>query len=159
MTGANGLSPALLRIKRAVREAVSRMGGTEGAAATTGRTKSTAGRWMNLNEADLPPIDAAFAMDEILVASGAGPLILRAMARELGQSLVAQAESEADSGDFHLSLALISREAGELSAALAEGLRDGGLTKAEREKIRSEIADLQDALAGLSAMLIAGEMI
>lgn len=153
----NPLCQSLLRIKRAVREAVQRTGGTEGAAATTGRTKSTAGRWMNLNEADLPPIDAAFAMDEILVASGAGPLILRAMARELGQSVVAQVEGEADGCDYHMALAMISQGSGSLAATLATALSDKKVNKAERDDLRLKIADLQDDLAKLSMMLAAGE--
>ena len=85
--GAGGMgagSMGLARIKRGVRRAIELSGGIDGAGATAGRCRSVAGDWNNLNSGVFPPLDCAFALDEVALAFVAAPPIVSALARELG---------------------------------------------------------------------------
>lgn len=90
------MSPALARLKRGVRASISSNGGVDGAAATAERSRSTAGDWMNLQSPTFPPVDKAFALDEVSIAEGRDPEIIRAYARELGGVFVMLPDSLAD---------------------------------------------------------------
>ena len=85
--GAGGMgagSMGLARIKRGVRRAIELSGGIDGAGATAGRCRSVAGDWNNLNSGVFPPLDCAFALDEVALAFVAAPPLVSALARELG---------------------------------------------------------------------------
>jgi hypothetical protein len=150
------LSPELVPVKLAVRTAVSMLGGIDGVVPIVERTRSTVGRWVNINDVDLPPLDAAFALDQALVATGQKPVIAAKLARLLGATLVAGASE----GECALSMlsahTAIVREGGDLQVAMAEALADGHIDANERNRIRSEIADNVDALHALDQLLQVG---
>lgn len=116
------------RLKPAARRAVEYCGGVDGAGATTSRGRSTCGRWMALNEPDLPGVECAVLLDQVAVASGHLPQITEAMARELGFALLRLPDAAHDgvahgAADWMASIGALSAEAGEavqrLCAALA----------------------------------------
>ena len=74
----------LVPVKQAVRAAVSALGGIDGVVPIVERQRSTVGRWVNINDADLPPLDAVIAIDQALIATGHKPLVMAKMARVLG---------------------------------------------------------------------------
>lgn len=149
------LSPALqARLKLAVRSAVESCGGVDGAAATVGRGRSTCGRWMNINDADLPPLDGALALDLAVVAQGREPPVLTAVARALGRVLVVLPDVDAaHGGDLLTLLAGLSREFGEVSGAVIDGVADGRVTRAEARKVRGELADVIAKAVAMDAVL------
>lgn len=146
----------MVPVKQAVRAAISALGGVDGVVPIVGRQRSQVGRWMNINEPDLPCLDAAVAIDQALVATGRKPMISAAMARVLGATLV----SGATTGEGALSLltahASIVREGGDLQVAIAEALADGELDNSERQRIRNKIADNVDGLHALDLLMQAG---
>lgn len=150
------LSPEMVPVKQAVRAAISLLGGIDGVVPIVERQRSTVGRWNNINDCDLPTLDAAIAIDQALVATGRKPLIAAKMARVLGASLVAGA------GEGECAVTLLSahtaivREGGDLQVAMAEALSDGNIDGKERQRIRSEIADNVDALHALDKLLQVG---
>lgn len=146
----------LVPVKQAVRAAVSLLGGIDGVVPIVDRQRSTVGRWVNINDADLPPLDAVFMIDQALIATGNKPLIAAKMARVLGATLIA-GESNGECALTLLSAhTSIVREGGDLQVAMAEALSDGTIDAAERSRIRSEIADNVDALHALDQLLQLG---
>ncbi|NOW44084.1 hypothetical protein FHW96_000211 [Novosphingobium sp. SG751A] len=118
------MSPALARIKRAVRKAIGHSGGIDGAAATVERSRSTVGDWNNLNTDTFPPLDCAFAMDEIAVAEGQLPPVICAMARELGGVFVPAIDVGADEGSPAFLAMQLAQTLGEVSGEIARSLAD-----------------------------------
>ena len=124
---ARTLSPDEARAKAAVRKAVSLIGGIDGAAASCGRARSTVGRWVALNEPDMPPLDCVMAIDSILVAMGHGPIILTAALAATGHVPFALPAYTPQFGELHILLAAQAHEAGDVTSKLAETLSKGGL--------------------------------
>lgn len=147
------LSPDEARVKVAVRKASSLLGGIDGTAATVSRGRSTVGRWISLNEPDLPTLDCALAMDSALVAMGQRPLIATAMAQALSASLVLARGGTSGVSDLLAAHAGIVRQGGDVQVAVAEALADGRIDKAERNKIRNEISEAVDALHELDVLV------
>ena len=119
------LSPDEARAKLAVRKAVSLIGGVDGAAATVMRGRSTVGRWMCLNEPDLPPLDCAMAIDAALVAMRHPPMILTAALLPVGFVPFALPANLSDCSALHLQLARLVKENGDIAALMIEALADG----------------------------------
>jgi hypothetical protein len=151
------LSPELVPVKQAVRAAVSLLGGIDGVVPIVERTRSTVGRWVNINDADMPPLDAAVAIDQALTATGQKPLIAAQMARVLGATLLPN--DSGDGGDLASNILLmvgrLAKEGGEVQSAIIDGVQ-AGMDKKARDKVRNEIADVRDLLALADKMLIAG---
>jgi hypothetical protein len=120
------VTPALARIKRAVRKAVGHSGGIDGAAETVGRRRSTVGDWNNLNTADFPPLDCAFALDEIAVAEGHLPPVLCALAREMGGVFVPAIDIGAEAGSPAFLAMQLAQHLGAVSGEIARALADDG---------------------------------
>lgn len=146
----------LLPLKKAVREAVTLLGGIDGVAPLVDRTRSTVGRWVNINDCDMPPMDAAFAIDQALVFTGRPPMVARCLARLLGATLVSGTTESATAINLLSAHGNIVREGGDVQVAIAEALADGTIDPAERNKIRNEIADNIDALHALDNLLQTG---
>lgn len=151
------LSSEMVPVKMAVRKAVSALGGIDGVVPIVDRQRSQVGRWVNINDYDLPCIDAAIAIDQALIAIGQKPMIAKAMARLLGATLVAGA-SDTCAASLLAAHTAIVREGGDVQVAMAEALADGQIDLAERNRIRSEIADNVDALHALDQLVQAGAM-
>lgn len=149
-------SPVHARMKSAAVDAVEAAGGIEASAAVTLRGKSTVGRWHTVNVGDLPTVDSALLLDRVSVARGGPARITRAMAHELGFSLVSGACGVAEPADLLAAQVAIVREGGDVQVAIAEALADGRIDSAERNRIRNEIADLVDALHVLDLKLQGG---
>jgi hypothetical protein len=124
------LSPDEARAKLAVRTAILTIGGVDGAAATVARSRSTVGRWICLNEADMPPLDAVMAIDAVLVAMGQAPLVLTAALAAVGHVPFALPGGCAQTGALHVLLANQAKEAGDVTAFLAETLSKGAVPSA-----------------------------
>jgi hypothetical protein len=154
------LSPAVLaRLSAANRSAVEQCGGVDGAAVTTARGRSTCGRWINRNDADQPPLDAALAMDQVVALMGRMPPILTALARELGHVIVPLPDAAPRWADGRL-LALVAAQAkefGEISGSTIEALADGTISAAERARITGEIDDLLPLLIAMRGIVAGGE--
>lgn len=146
------MTPALARIKRAVREAVSRCGGVDGAGATAGRCRSVAGDWNNLNAPAFPPLDCALALDEVAIATQRPPAILSALAAELGHACFRL--PDAGIGGDALTGAMIeaSAEFGDIAAEIRDATRDGAVSERERQAITAQVDEAMAALARLRAL-------
>lgn len=149
-------SPVHARLKSAAIDAVEAAGGIEASGLVTLRGKSTVGRWHTANVADLPTVDSALLLDRVSVARGAQPRITRAMAHELGYSLVKSAVGSAAPASLLAAQVAIVREGGDVQVAIAEALADNRIDSGERRRIRNEIADLMEALHVLDSILQAG---
>lgn len=146
--------PFHARLKSAAIDAVQAAGGIEAAAALTGKGNSTVGRWHSINDADLPTLSSALQLDRVAAAQGKAPTITRALARELGLSLVAHRPSDdASPADLLAAQVAIVREGGDVQVVIAQALSDGRIDKREANAIRSEIADLIDELTKLDRKL------
>lgn len=143
------------RLKVAVRAAVEACGSVEGAGATAGRGKSTAGRWHALSEPDLPTIDAAAEMDKVAVARGVAPPIAGALARELGAVLVMVPSAPPSRGDWHGLIATMAAEHGDLLAGLLRDIADHRISRAEAEARRRDAATLLTVIADIDTALCA----
>lgn len=157
MTGV--LSPATLaRLSAGARSAVESCGGVDGAAMTSGRSRSTCGRWINRNDADQPPLDAALALDQVVVLQGRVPPILTAYARELGHVVVRLPDAPDGPGAWHGMMAVVSEQVGEGMARLCQALGDDGdVSAAEvvRHRIVEEWDDIIDAAVRMRARAVA----
>lgn len=153
------LSPAMLaRLSAGTRSAVETCGGVDGAAATSGRGRSTCGRWINRNEADQPPLDAAVALDQVVVLQGRVPPILTAYARELGHVVIRLPDAADGPGEWHGLMADVASQVGEGMARVCQALGDDGAVGAgEVVKLRivEEIEDAIEALARMRALAVA----
>lgn len=145
------LSPSLARIKRAVRLAIGHCGGVDGAGATVNRSRSVAGDWNNLNSATFPPLDCALALDEVCVAGGHAPQVLRALAGELGFVLIAMPDAQACGNELGMLLIDVVTETGELAARVRDALADGQVTGVEPAQIEREAEELAEKVALIRA--------
>lgn len=147
---------AQARLKRAVRAAIHGVGGIDGAAATVEKSRSLVGSWHNINQADLPVLADAFAIDEIAVIEGRRPEILTAYAAELGH--VAIRLPDAGLGEDAVTGAMLAAAAefGDVANRLRDALSDDGkLDRLDREAVAQEIDEAQSALARMKALVLA----
>lgn len=145
-------SPTHGRIKRAVRTAISICGGVEGAAATVGKCKSSAGNWNALAQPDTPVVADALALDEIAVSQGKSPAILFALAAELGHVAVRLPDANCE-GEMLPALTEASAQFGDIAHAICDATRTGFPKPAERDRIIFEIDEAHAALARLRAVV------
>lgn len=142
MSGARALTPAAARIKRVVRQVVlHQLGGVDGAAATTGKGRSTTGRWACLNDIDLPCLDSALAMDEVLIGTGQGPMILQVLAAELGHVVLDVCSLE-DGGDIGALLGEKAEASGHFMAHVARSFADGSFDPEEKSLAIAQLDDV-----------------
>ena len=153
------MTPALARIKRGVRASIAHCGGGDGAAATAGRSRSVAYDWGNLNTDTFPPLDCAFALDEVCAALHQPPPILHAYAAELGH--VAVRLPFAVIGDDALTFALVdaSAEFGEIALEVRAATRDGVVEPHERDAIARRIDDAIASLVRMRAVVRAPQAV
>lgn len=147
--------PALGRIKRAVREAVSVCGGIDGAAATASRGRSVVGDWNNLNHAALPPLDCVLALEEVSVAAGNKPAILMALAQELGHVAIQLPIVDVPAVNLHEALIAAMAEFGDIAAAIQIAQKDGKVCDQDCSEITRQIDEAQASLARLRALYCA----
>ena len=162
-------SMGLARIKRGVRRAIELSGGIDGAGATAGRCRSVAGDWNNLNSGVFPPLDCAFALDEVALAFVAAPPIVSALARELGGvfvqlpvvagSVVASAVG-AGAGDALAGenspvahLLELTEQVGALASGVRISLADRQLDPGEADELRRLLGALIAAAAAFDLQL------
>ena len=150
---------ALAQFKRAVREAIRHCGGIDGAAATCGKQRSTAGNWNNRNMADLPTLGDAFALDEVAMIDGQRPEILRAFAAALGHVCIRLPEPAAGNERLIAALAEASAEFGDIAHAVCDATADGLVSEAEQARIQSEIDDAIERLAAMRALVAAPQIV
>ncbi|MAY19749.1 MAG: hypothetical protein CL955_03945 [Erythrobacteraceae bacterium] len=145
---------ALARLKRAVRAAISANGGIDGAGATCGKARQTTGGWNNLNDASLPTVGDALALDEVAIcATGRAPMLC-AMAAELGHVVVPIPQAVGSHDQLVMQLAEATGEFGDIATALTVALADGKLDTGEEAAILLQIDEAQEALARLRGMVV-----
>lgn len=142
------------RLKVAAIAAVEACGSVEGAGATAGRSKTTAGRWHNVADADLPTIEAAVLMDQVAVARGDAPPIATAIARELGRVLVTPPTGRKSRAGWHGAIADLSTEHADLLSGLLRDLADRTITAGEAEARRRDVGALLTVLVGIDRELL-----
>jgi hypothetical protein len=150
------MTPALARIKRQVRAGIGINGGNSGAMATVGRGHSVVGDWNNLNHPAFPPLDCAFAIDEVAIAQNAAPPIVTAYAAELGLvcfRLPDEAAGEVAPGRIERATIDASAEFGEVAGAVREATRDGKVCGHDRDRIVAAIDEGLAALVRLRAVV------
>lgn len=150
-------TPLHARLKVAAQSAVELCGGIDGAAATTLRSRSTCGRWLNGNEPDVPTIYSAAMMDRALIARGDEPAIASAMARELGRVLIALPAGAMTQDGWHQKAAALAEGQGALLTGLLRDIADGRIVRAEARARRGDVAGLLSLLIGLDLNLAAIE--
>lgn len=152
MTGST-LSPAqLARLSNASRSAVESCGGVDGAALTTGRGRSTCGRWMNRNEPDQPPLDAALAMDQAVMLQGRGTPILTALARELGHVAIRLPDAPEGLSEWHGLMGAGAQEVGEAMASVCTALGNDGMVDAGEVRRHRIVEQFDEAIEKLVAL-------
>ena len=148
------MSPALGRIKRAVRGAVAISGDVDGAGATAQRCRSVAGDWNNLASSAFPPLDCALALDEVAVAGGKLPPILTAMARELGGHFIPDIDAQASDGTASALVLELAAQLGVLAAEIGGALaNDGVIDASEADQVLRAKQSLDLTSAKLGRML------
>jgi hypothetical protein len=141
------ITPASARLKRAVRHAVARCGGVDGAGVTAQRSRSVAGDWNNLNAPVFPPLDCALALDEVCVAMGQRPDITFALASELGFALIPLPEARHSEAELGLLLLDVVSEVGQLADRCRAALADGRVDGVEPAQIEAEASELMARVA------------
>lgn len=147
------MSPALARIKRGVRGAISLCGGVDGAGATAERSRSVAGDWNALNHRAFPPLDCALALDEVAIAAGNAPPIASALARELGGVFVSLPAAGATPDDLVANLLDVMDRAGQLASGVRISMSDGHCDADERAELRRLLGELCASAAGFDLVL------
>lgn len=144
-------------VKLAVRSAIHAIGGIAGGERATGLGSSQVGRWHNRNDADLPGLEHALALDEASLAHGGRAFILEALAAELGHVVIELPECAGDGSAVAVKLAEATAEFGEIAQAVVSGLSDGRLDNRECGRIAGEIDDAMRKLVQLRALVIEEE--
>lgn len=155
MTCVRNLSPAAARVKRVVRHAVGLLGGVDGVAPTVDRGRSTVGRWASLNDPDLPCLDSALAMDEVLCALGHGPMIVTALAVETGHVVFDVCSGEG-AGEIGALLAAQAMRGGQFMAEVAQALADGSYSAEEKSRSLAQLDECISVSLRLRAALVEG---
>jgi hypothetical protein len=89
------------------------------------------GRWISLNDPDLPCLDSALAIDEVLCAMGHGPMIVSALAVEMGHVALDICGGMA-ADDMGALLAAKATRSGQFMAEVAVALSDGSYSPHEK---------------------------
>jgi hypothetical protein len=159
MSGARDLMlpPELQAGKAATAALIRAFGGQEAAAAETGKRQSRFSDYGSPHTADFISIADVRTLEVATHGHPGHPHVTRWLARQTGHVLVRLPEAAACAGDLQCELGAVSKETGDVLVALGEGLRDGKLTAAECAAVREEIAQAQERLALLDALLAQGE--
>lgn len=153
------MTPALARIKRAVRAGISLCGGIDGAGATADRSRSVAGDWNNLSHPAFPPLDCALAIDEVAVAQGKVPAILSKYAAELGHVCIRLPELAHGTDAVTAAMIAASAEFGDVATTLRDATADGKIDGRDPELIVAQIDEAIASLSRMRAMLVSPEIV
>ncbi len=132
------------RMKRAVQAAISANDGVVEAVKVVRRVKATVSRWNDRWAEDMPPLDAALALDLTAQAAGRGTPIASALAIELGAVLVALPHTPEGDGEWFDRLGRLSGEVGESMQTMARALSDDG--QLDDDEIDENVKQLDDVL-------------
>ena len=146
------MTPALARLKSAVRSAIGASGGIEGAALCVERGHSVVGEWNNRMSPAFPSLDKALALDEVARATGHGAPVLQRLAAELGFAVFPLPEMPAAS-EIETALIAASAEFGDVSRAVLEATEDARLSGDEAAHVADEIDQAMNALARLRVLV------
>jgi hypothetical protein len=150
------LTPAAgARVKRGVKAAIVANEGIDEAKKVVKRERSTVGRWLNRNDPDTPPLDAAIALDDVALRAGAGAPILQCYALELGGVVFFPPEAPIGEGEFFERLASFSAEVGDVFQTASASLADGKLTDDEIDENVKQLDDVMQVVAEMRAAFLA----
>lgn len=144
-------TPEHRHLKRLTGQLVAMVHGVEAAASYCRIGKSQISDACNPAVPAFLPLDA---LDDLEEVAGA-PIVTRRLARNRGFVLVALPAAGPCGGDLHCELGAAFKEMGEVGERVCAGLKDGTLTAEESRRlaIRKEIADAQEKLAALDALV------
>lgn len=148
------MGPSSARMKLAVRDAISRCGGVDGAGATANRSRTTAGEWNALQHPAFPPLDCAMALDQVVVAMGDAPPILSKYAAEMGHALVRLPEAGQASDEMTMMMVTLAKELGDVAGAISDAMRDGVRSPAELQVIIAQLDEMMAAAASMRQMAV-----
>jgi len=141
-------------LKRGVIRSLDAIGGIAGGMKASGKQHATVGRWHNRNDADLPSLGDALAIDDIALASGGRAEILRALAAELGHAVFQLPDSAEGEDALMARLAEATSEFGDVAQAIVDALRDGRRGARENMAIAIQIDEAIGALVLLRALAV-----
>jgi hypothetical protein len=136
-------------LKAAVRQLQSALGGIDGAAAITGRSRSVLGDYQNPARDVWPPLDAVYDME---TASGRGPVVTEALARLHGMILVTAPRGVGAGGDMVGRVTKLSKEACEAVGRVNEAFNAGGRITADEIRALNLLPELDEAIVAAIEM-------
>jgi hypothetical protein len=158
MSGARDLvlPPALQAGKAATASLIRAFGGQEAAAGETGKRQSRFSDYGSPHTADFITIADVRTLETATHGTPGHPHVTRWLARQTGHVLVRlPVGPTAASLDIHVELGAVAKETSEVVQKVCEGLGDGRLDGEDcrRLRIRDEIAEAQERLAALDALV------
>ena len=160
MSGARdlALSPEQRRLKRASKDLIKAVGGTNDAAEIAGARQQRMSDVGLPNTPDFLRLDEVLALEEEALGSADWPQVTRALARHHRCILVRVPEQPA-ARDWHLEVGRLSKNAACVVQSICEALTDGKVDAKEVAQggLREQIAEAQQVLAGLDALCAAVE--
>lgn len=130
-----------LATKRAIQSA----GGLEVCEAETGISDTQLSRCCSVNHRDSITIRDAVTVDHL----AASPMILQAMARQLGHVVVPRPEARRKAGDLAGSVIELGAEFGDVSRAVLAALHDGKCDPLEAGAALEQLAQMEEVSARL----------
>lgn len=137
---------SLYRVKAAQKQLIALLGGLDDAGLLDQFGRSTLGRWANLDDPTLMPLNAVMTLERMVVADGGEPLVTRALAEIAGRRLADPGAAAAGQQNVMSRHAEAIVQAGELMAAGAAAFADGRVTPNEATGIDRAAGALEQAL-------------
>lgn len=141
-------------LKPAVRAAIKAAGGIEAVAAALGYSTSHVGRWNALGNPDLPDPIQRQALDELAMANGRAPEILKAMARQLDHVAVPMPEAFGDASHAAMAMCEVVGHVGALSQQVVTACADDRIDPREADSIAALIETTAAALMHLRERVV-----
>lgn len=130
-------------LKAAAKDLVGAVGGIEAAAEILGKSKTTVGRWVNINDEDYwMPVDAASDLERVTHGTAKYPQMTREMCRQAGGVFVPLPDSAGGQGELRAGVMDMSSELGDVAREINKALGDGKITVREETAIHRQIDDL-----------------
>lgn len=152
MSGLGGVTPRIIAIKTATREAVEAAGGLEFCETQTKAGRSQLSRGCSRNHDDTVTVRDAVVLDNLTMGRG-GPFIVREMARQLGCVVIVLPDVGADETGIARALMGVAAEMGDVAREADAALRDGLFTHGEAVRVGRQIDELIEHAAGFRALV------
>lgn len=146
------ISPRVLALKIATRDAVEAANGLDFCATQTRCGKSQLQRAYSPHDPDTISLRDALTLDRLTTTRG-GPFIARALAVQLGHLLIAMPDADADAQGVSLALAQVAGEFSDVTRAVLPAVGDGEISEKEARAILPEAHELAERAALLVQLI------